>query len=113
MSSSAPGSAGLRTLWAAGDASYTSRMMSLGARLRAVPTPYFVAYVVLMDLTLAAGIFPLERYALQTAFFDAQNTPLVFALLCANLGVLVLLLGAMAATGIALRRGLNRLRRAA
>jgi len=88
-------------------------MKRLGARLRAVPTRYFIAYVVLMDVSLAAGILPLERYSLQTAFFDAQNTPLILTLLCANLGLLVLLVGAMAATGIAVRRGLSRLRRAA
>ena len=80
-------------------------------RLGSVPTRYLLAYVVLMDVALAAGILPLERYSLQTAFSDAQNVPLVFALLCANLGVLALLFAAMGATGIALRRGLSRLRR--
>lgn len=86
-------------------------MKRLGVRLEAVPARYLLAYVLLLDVVLAAGMFPLERLSLQTAFFDAQNTPLLTALLFANFGLLVALFVAMAASGIAVRRGLDRLRR--
>jgi len=86
-------------------------MKRLGVRLDAVPTRYLIAYVVLLDAALAVGIFPLERYSLQTAFFAAQNSPLITALLCANLALLGALFLAMGATGLVVRRGLSRLRR--
>ena len=83
-------------------------MQSMRQRLERTPTWFLAAYVAFVDAAVCLGIVPFEVYCRGVLGGGHAGIALLSAILAANVALMLVLLGAMAASTALISRGAKR-----